>query len=281
MMIRSKHLPFIALLMAWLFIGCAAVPQSQVQKIGESILLPQSQVQNKESIKEDRSLIVTNRMRTNAVSRRVGRWAVVVGISDYRFDQRWDKQKGIPDLQYADRDAEAFVRFLLSPAGGAFPSDKVLLLTNKKATVKEVRKAVGDFLARSLEDDLVIFYFAGHGAADPKNPKNLYLLCYDTEPGNYYGTAFPMWEIDTAISRTIRSNRVIVLADACHSAGVGEARGGENAAQFNAYMAQLAQSKTGVTKITASRSDELSQERNFPGGGHGLFTYYLLDGLKG
>jgi len=230
---------------------------------------------------EERGVSVKDRMRENAVNRKVGRWAVVVGISDYKFDTRWNFRKGIPDLNYAHKDAQAFANFLKSPEGGAFPPEKVLVLTNRKATIKEMRKAIGDFLAQSLEDDLVIVFFAGHGAPDPRNPKNLYLLCYDTEPGNYYGTAFPMWEIDIALSRTIQSKRVIVIADACHSAGVGGTRSTGMSEKFNEYMAQLASSKEGLTKITASRADELSMEKRFPEGGHGLFTYYLLKGLKG
>ena len=267
----SSLMPFIALplLFAALFSnGCVA------EKRGDSSFQSQA-------AQEDRGIGRIQKMRDQAVSTRVGRWAVVVGISDYQYDSMWDPGRGIPDLQFAHKDAESFARFLLSPAGGAFPPDKVVLLTDGRATVKEVRKAVGDFLARSLEDDLVIFYFAGHGAADPRNPDNLYLLCHDTEPGNFYGTAFPMWEIDTAISRTIRSEKVVVLTDACHSAGVG-LRGNENASRFNKYMAKLADSKQGITKITASRADQLSQERVFPGiGGHGVFTYYLLEGLNG
>ena len=38
-------------------------------------------------------------------------YAVVVGISDYQ-------DKDIPDLRYADKDAEAFANFLRSEAGG-------------------------------------------------------------------------------------------------------------------------------------------------------------------
>lgn len=36
-------------------------------------------------------------------------YAVVIGISDYQDDK-------IPDLRYADKDAEAFANFLRSPA---------------------------------------------------------------------------------------------------------------------------------------------------------------------
>jgi hypothetical protein len=231
--------------------------------------------------KEKRAIEVMQKMRIQAVSRRVGRWAVLIGLSDYKYDTRWHPRKGIPDLKYAHCDAKAFAEFLMSPEGGAFSPDHVLLLTDRKATVKEVRKAIGDFLAQSLEDDLVIIFFAGHGTPDPKNPENLYLLCHDTEPGNYYGTALPMWEIDVALSRSIRSKRVFVFADACHSAGVGGTRTKPTSNRFNQYLERLAASKEGVTKITASRSDELSLEREFPEGGHGVFTYYLLKGLKG
>ncbi|MBK9017577.1 MAG: caspase family protein [Saprospiraceae bacterium] len=42
--------------------------------------------------------------------------AVVVGISDYQ-------DKDIPDLRFADKDAEAFANFLRSPAGGSLDGD--------------------------------------------------------------------------------------------------------------------------------------------------------------
>ncbi|MCP4688113.1 MAG: caspase family protein, partial [Desulfobacterales bacterium] len=108
-------------------------------------------------------------MRRRAVDREIGRWAVVVGISDYKYDNHRNP-KGVPDLRFAHRDAKAFADFLLSPSGGAFAPDHVLLLTDGRATVKEVRKAIGGFLARSLERDLVIIYFSGHGAPDPNDP---------------------------------------------------------------------------------------------------------------
>ncbi len=39
--------------------------------------------------------------------------AVVIGISDYQ-------DPDIPDLRFADRDAEAFAHYLRSPAGGVW-----------------------------------------------------------------------------------------------------------------------------------------------------------------
>ncbi len=266
---RQGVILFVLLLMVVFLAGCMAEKR------------PSSSSQVSSAQKEYRAISVVEKMRHDAVSSKVGRWAVVIGISDYKYDTRWDRRKGIPDLQYAHRDARAFARFLMSPQGGAFPADHVLLLTDRQATSSEVRNAIGGFLARSLENDLVIIFFAGHGVPDPDNPENLYLVCYDTVPGKYYGTAFPMWGIDDALQRAIHSKRVFVIADACHSAGVGGARGGDVSKKFNAYMERLAASREGVTKITASRADELSLEKDHLGGGHGVFTYYLLEALKG
>ena len=50
----------------------------------------------------------------------IQRYAVVVGISDY-------KDPKIPDLKYADADAQAFYDFITSPIGGNFNKENVLL----------------------------------------------------------------------------------------------------------------------------------------------------------
>ena len=53
----------------------------------------------------------------------------------------------IPDLQYADRDARAFVEWLQSPAGGGVPEGNVTLLTNEKATNLAVALTLNDLMA--------------------------------------------------------------------------------------------------------------------------------------
>ncbi|MBK9017581.1 MAG: caspase family protein [Saprospiraceae bacterium] len=82
--------------------------------------------------------------------------AVVVGISDYQ-------DMGIPDLRFADRDAEAFANWLRSPAGGSVPERNLVLLTNKQATIAQFAKALDGLMETVKEGDLVIIYFSGHG----------------------------------------------------------------------------------------------------------------------
>jgi hypothetical protein len=52
------------------------------------------------------------------------RWAVVVGISDYA-DHRLS-------LRYAHRDATELHDFLLTPAGGAFTSERICLSASRR-----------------------------------------------------------------------------------------------------------------------------------------------------
>ena len=230
----------------------------------------------------DKGITVTPRSPEElALSRKLQRYAVIVGISDYKCSPE------IPDLQFAAKDAKAIYDFLVSPAGGGFPRGNVKLLLDRDATIVNVRSALNDFLAAPVEDDLVVIYFGGHGAPDPKNPANLYLLCHDTHPKRFGGSALPMREIDLALRYNIRSQRVIVLTDACHAAGIGAEQGRKveasqlAAEQLNAYWRKLAASRTGITKIAASESDQVSQENIRWGGGHGVFTYHLLEGLGG
>ena len=206
------------------------------------------------------------------------RWAVVIGISKYL-----NADNGIPPLQFAHRDAIVFMDFLRSPQGGGFAPSCVKLLINEQATTRNIRSALFTFLKQAGKDDLVLIYFAGHGAPEIGRPDNLYLISYDTDIDDMASTAFPMWDMETALKRYITAERVVVLADACHSAGVGGEAGLRsvgNANLINTYLSNLQKTKPGRVTITASDANELSREGK-EWDDHGVFTYYLLKGLKG
>lgn len=205
------------------------------------------------------------------------RWAVVIGVSDYQ-------NPGIPSLKYAHKDAEAFANFLRTPEGGGYDNEHMRVLLNKDATLPNVRDALINFLSNAIDIDLVVLYFAGHGAPEPARPQNLYLLTHDSDPARLGTTAFPMWQIQDVLGRYINSKRIIVFTDACHSGGISvnfATRGVGVTEQnlVNQYLADLSRSKEGTVVFTASAAGEVSQE--FPELGHGVFTYFLLEGLKG
>ncbi len=205
------------------------------------------------------------------------KYAVIVGISKYQ-----NAGAGLTNLKYADRDAKAFRDFLESPAGGSFHSENIVALFNEEATSKNLRSALFTFLTKPSPQDLVVIYFSGHGAPDPNDSRNLYLLTYDTRPEDMGGTAFPMWQLQDVFGRILKAKHVISFNDSCHSYGISGQRLG--AVRQNNLVNQYVQhyaSQSERAVITASDVSELSAEDEKWGGGHGVFTYFLLQGLKG
>src|SRR5499425_2364284 len=88
-------------------------------------------------------------------------WAVVIGVGQYQ-------STAIPSLRYSVADAELVQQTLVGQAG--FKKENVLLLTDKterKPTLRDLKWALGTFLAPSAKkDDLIVIYFAGHGAPE-------------------------------------------------------------------------------------------------------------------
>lgn len=207
------------------------------------------------------------------------RWAVVVGISEYA-DTR------VTPLRFADRDARSFYEFLTSERAGlgGFPRENVVLLLNRDATYRNLRTALFSFLKEATEDDQVVIYFAGHGVPDPERIQNLYLMTSDARVDNLSGTAFPMADVAEA-TRNILARDIVVITDACHSAGVGgqvAAMRDVSANQINRlFLHELSASAGGLTIFTASQAAQVSFEGEQWGGGHGIFTHYLLEGLNG
>ncbi len=210
------------------------------------------------------------------------RWAVVIGAG------RYDSQ-AIPPLAYSVADAEAVYQTLIGPGG--FKKDHVLLLTDtteRKPTLRNIRYALGTFLARAARrEDMVLIFFAGHGGpeADLRGTERdglaKYLIPADADPDDLYATALPMDEIRTIFER-IEAERVVAFFDTCYSGAAGgrtfASRRTRDVRVDDVFLERLAQSR-GRVVITASRPSEVSVELQELG--HGLFTYYLVEGLRG
>ncbi|HEX5085013.1 MAG TPA: caspase family protein, partial [Blastocatellia bacterium] len=209
-------------------------------------------------------------------------WAVVIGVSRYKNLAQKSQ------LEFAHRDAEDFAAFLRSPKGGGYPPSQLTLLTNQAATLSAIRSALGTTLPRSVApDDMVIIFFAGHGTVESE--RDGYLLAYDSDPQNLYATALQISELNRIVSERLKARNVILIADACHSGQLGQvgqvamtSRGvGESAAMVNRYLDEVGRSGKGIFRILASRQDQLSYEGRNWGNGHGAFTWFLLEGMRG
>ncbi len=203
-------------------------------------------------------------------------WAVLIGISKY-------KHEGI-NLNYAHRDAGKLYSLIKSPSGGGFEKERIKLLLNKKATESNIKKALRTFLGEAKEDDIVLIYISGHGGPDPKRGGDIaYLFTHDTDPDDITGTSLYMDEIKNSVEKHIKAKRVIVIADTCHSGAIPGVKAIEfnQAEVVNRYLAELRVTQGSFALLTSAEARQLSLEDKKWGGGHGVFTHYLLEGMSG
>lgn len=223
---------------------------------------------------QERKLVPVEQLRSEY--KNINKWAVIVGISEYKH-KPWN-------LSYAHRDAEELFKLLQTKSGGDFEQENICYLINKQATTTNIRIALFDFLQKPAKEDLVFIFFACHGTPDPSRPQNLYLLTYDTDPNSIPGTGLPMEDIYKSLDNTLLAEKIIVMADTCHSGGLSQntTRNIEDDSELlNQYFQYLSQSVGGVASLTSAEAREVSREGKQWGGGHGVFTYFVLEGMRG
>jgi uncharacterized caspase-like protein len=203
-------------------------------------------------------------------------WAVVVGINDY---------PQLPRLKYAVNDAREFYRLLVEK--NRIPEKNITLLINDQASLGNLRSLLGTHLKEAAgKEDMVIIFFAGHGAAEVDASSaegdglEKYLMTWEANPRDLYATAMPMVEIARILNR-IRSERLVFIVDSCYSGASGGrtvSTGGIRANIADTFLDRIAGGR-GKVIITASAANEVSVEKDDLQ--HGVFTYYLLEGLRG
>jgi|GEM_PF-264337 len=199
--------------------------------------------------------------------------AVVIGISDYQ-------DPAIPDLKYAHRDAEAFAKYLQSPAGGSLPPENIKLLTNEKATMAAVAAELDWLVELSKDGDRAIIYFSGHGDVEAKTARQPgFLLTYDSPPKIYIAGAYPLFYLQLIIETLSNEKNVqtLVITDACRAGKLA----GSEIGGTQATAANLAKQYANEIKILSCQPNEFSLEGEQWGGGRGAFSFNLIEGLVG
>jgi len=226
--------------------------------------------QEKEGIKAEKTVTINMNKKRGEI------WAVIIGINKYN---------NLPALKYAVNDAKAVYRYMTEI--NQVPQDHIWLLLDEEATMDRIRSTLGTQLRRKAgKEDMVIIYLAGHGATekDVSSPDGdgleKYILPHNADPADLYASAIPMGEISRIFQR-ISSEKLIFLTDTCYSGASGGRTiltTGTRTNVSSAFMDRLSQGR-GRMIIAASDANQVSAEKDELK--HGVFTYYLLEGLGG
>lgn len=200
-------------------------------------------------------------------------FAIIMGVSKYKY---------VRPLAYADKDAELFRDYLRSPGGGSVKEENIFLLLNENASNANFwGKGFQWLRAKNLQrGDKLFIYLAGHG--DAIDEDQFFFLGYDCNPegdkNNYLvsGT-IQLFNLKKKIANeTTKGVEVFFIMDACRS---NELPGGSAGQNF--LNSAISEKRVGEIIMLATGAGQESLEDASIGNGHGLFTYYLVDGLSG
>lgn len=188
-------------------------------------------------------------------------WAVIIGINEYKNERL--------NLQFAANDAQTLYDILVDPHYAGIPKENIKLLLNEDATTENIKHAIGEWLEANVSDqDTVIVYYAGHGM---RKGDEAYWVTYNANPNRLFSTALDNTVIPQMFKR-VQPKRLITFLDACYSA----------ATMTRSLLEEIPWEKfagEGRVTITATTSNQLSLEDDK--WEHGIFTYRLLEGLRG
>ena len=204
-------------------------------------------------------------------------WVVAIGISEYASSD-------VSDLSYAKSDAIAIRNYYQNVVG--LDESHLFLLTDKDATVGNIRRLLGDRLyGLADEADTVIIHFAGHGVAEASSRatdgRAKYLLPHSGELDALYSSALPMDEVGRLLHR-LHAGRVIFIADTCFSGAAGGRTifdSGRRGPASDSFLQKIAEAGEGRVIFAASQADQVARENDELR--HGIFTHFLLEGLHG
>ena len=145
--------------------------------------------------------------------------ALLVGIDEYQFAPK------IPQLHGCVNDAH-LIRAILEEQFG-FPAENLTMLTNAQATRDAMLAALDALVSATQRDDVVVFYYAGHGSqmtdreGDEASGLDNTLMPVDSEGWSGMNRDITDDELHLRlIALGARTEFITFIVDACHSATI-------------------------------------------------------------
>jgi uncharacterized caspase-like protein len=217
------------------------------------------------------------------------KWALLIGITNY-------ENENIPSLKFAEKDAANLKNILIQYS--RFKEQNIRMLLGNQATALNIKIALEWLGENSRSDDIVFFFFSGHGTRVPD---------IEGDEADGYDEAYCPFETDKKVRatvitdddlgrcfQTIRSQKEVLVFDCCYSGGaagkdlennkfkgidmdVGPIAKGDLEGDEYPFSKDLGLEEQCI--ITSSDANEKSYED--PKLERGIFSYYMCEAIKG
>ncbi len=145
-------------------------------------------------------------------------YALLIGVGESAYE-RWS-------LPVTVKDTQAIYAALIDPDLCAYPDDQehIRILNDDQAS-REAILAGLQWLKEKAETDpeaTILVYYSGHGSVEEAD-NHYYLLQHDIDPLDIADSALSSEQFTNAL-RQIKSQRLLVVLDCCHAAGMATSK---------------------------------------------------------
>jgi uncharacterized caspase-like protein/ABC-type branched-subunit amino acid transport system substrate-binding protein len=197
--------------------------------------------------------------------------ALLIGVSEYRT--------GFTPLPSALKDVDAMYSVLVDKERGEFLEEHIICLKNPDR--QSMEDAIHRLFNDRQKDDLVLFYFSGHGIKDIKN--KLYLGTNITEKDSN-GSLIPTSAVDATTlhdrMEMSKSQRKVIILDSCYSGAIvqGMTAKDDGTVRLENYLG--GEGRAILTSSTATEYSFGAEVTKHGNTGLSIYTRYLVEGIK-
>lgn len=208
-------------------------------------------------------------------------YALLIGVGESQYPKL--------SLPVTVNDTQAVYTVLTNLNLCAYPQENIRVLNNTEATRDGILRALRWLKEKADSDSeaTVFVYYSGHGWVD-KTDGRYYLLQHDVKAAKLAASALSA-EVFTEALREIRAERLLVVIDSCHAAGMATSKdadaelmdefdGFDRVAFSKGLIDSLKQGKGRVVFTSSEGHQEswIDRERSLS-----VYTLHFLEALQG
>jgi hypothetical protein len=191
---------------------------------------------------------------------------VAIGVGTFR-------SANVERVEFAAHDAEIMGRYFEGFAG--IPPSRIKVLTDEHALKDDVVEAIEEWLPQAVEAGGDVLVFIAARAVVSASSGAVSLIPHEADPDNPV-RLYSLRRLHDALAR-LPMQRAIVMLDLTLTASDSTGSPDRKGPTWEPAHPQLRGDK--LVQILGVRGQQ--EAHQYDEGGHGLFTYYLLKGLRG